>query len=392
MIIGGTPSITTTQVRGDTDRLPMDLAISTSLLATLPDIAFGIVLALLGVTLYGSFPTVSAFGSIIESAFHIAPIVIALVGVSVFCRSVVSLIDRRTVKIEDGRVTASRRSLFRSESWSESISAYDGVRWRQIVVYPYGRTSGNRIRPPRYYQILDLKHPDPTRSVTLHVTRGNDISRPKWEQFSKLLDVPAIDEAHGETQVRAAGDVDKSIKELSDEGKIQAEWDERPLPAGLKLMHEGDKADPDQQVIEVTILARLFPVWLYGVILALGTFLLSVGIFDLAFLPVLFGGALGGGVIWHWQYEQRNPRKVRITRSVVEMKTPNPGNPPMHSTIHHGTIESVNISKQVGDSHGLLGAQLVILTDQGEYKTGSGLSREGLVWLRDLILSAVAKA
>lgn len=394
MIIGKKPSIITTRIRGNTDQLPMELDISTSLLAALPNVAVGVIFAALGFNLYGNVPASTEFGSVIAFVFQAMPIVFIVAGLAVLVRGVAGLTDRRIVRIDDHGVTVSAKSLFRSQNWSEPLDAFDGVRWRQIVVRVHGNrgSSSSTIRPPRVYYVLDLKHPDAARCIPLHVTRLDGAIRPKWEHLAKLLNVPAIDERGGETRVRAAEDVDKSIRELTEEGKLEVEWDDRPPPAGLDLAHEGDAADTDSQVIVVTILARRFPLWLYGAVLVPGAFMLVAGALDLALFPVLFGGGLGAAVIWHWKYEARNPRTVRITRSGVDLETPNPGNPPKRGSVRHSAIESVDIRKQDGDSRGFLGAQLVIVSDQGEHKTGAGLSREGLVWLRDLILAAVAKA
>ncbi len=124
--------------------------------------------------------------------------------------------------------------------------------------------------------------------------------------------------------------------------------------------------------------------------LAVGVLLVIVGAFELALLPVIFGRGLGAGVVWHWKSEERNPRTIRITRTQLLLDTPNPGNATAHDVIDHRAIESVEVSSQ--HDRTVIGSQLVTATDREEYKAGAGLSKNGLAWLRDLILSAVAKA
>ena len=95
-------------------------------------------------------------------------------------------------------------------------------------------------------------------------------------------------------------------------------------------------------------------------------------------------------MVWHWRSEVRNPRTLRITRTQLLINTPSPGNETRHDAIDHRAIESVDVSSQ--HDRTVTGPQLVIATDREEYKAGAGLSKDGLAWLRDLILSAVAKA
>jgi len=385
-------AILATRPRGDTSRLPIELDISTSAWVALPKAITGAVIGVLGLMLYGRLPAQTAFGEPVATLFRFAPLVLAIAGALYFVRGAVRLADRRSVRIADGQVTVTGKSLFGSEDWTEPLSAFEGVRWREIVVYR--RTGPSTDRPesrrPRVYQVLDLKHPDPARCVPLHVTRLNELPRAEWEHLAKLLGVPAIDATGAETQVRAAEDVDKSVKELAHEGKIEADWQERPAPPGLEVVHEGDATAPAGQAIHVTIRAPRFPLWLFGALLAFGTFLCIVGLSDLAFMPILFGGALVTAVVWFWRYEQRNPRSVRITRTAVELHTPTPGNAPTHVTVPHGDIEGVNISSRKDKQS--FGKQLRIVTDRDEHVTGSGLSDDALAWLRDLVVSAVAKA
>lgn len=393
MIIGGQPSAVRTRVRVGTDQFPMELEVYTSWFFMLLNVFYGAIFAFLGFGFFGKFPAMLQYGRLIELAFYFAPLAIGFAGLYLLGRCAFDFLNKKVVRIANGQVSVTGRSPFSSRSWSEPLEAYEGVRWRRFVVQRrLGTSSRLRDARPAVYQVLDLQHQDPKRCVPLGVTRLNNVTRPKWERFAKLFNLPAIDATDGETRMRAADDVDKSIKELADEGKIEAEWDNRPAPAGLLVDYEGTEKDPDEQVLAVTLVARKFPVWLYGGLMAFGLFLLIMGLKDLSFIAILFGGGLSAGVAWHWRYEGRNPRTVRIARTHVEINTPNPGNPTLQNVIQHGAIESVYIKTNSADDMTSIGATLVVETDTGTYSTGSGLSRDGLSWLRDLILAAVAKA
>lgn len=430
-IFGGNPAVVNTRTRGETSALPMQLQITTSRLRAVGKLGIGLLLAVVGLISIAVFAVVAGQtqqGLLIELALRFGPILITVLGVVIMVQGANGFSYRRTVNFKDGEVSVAGKSLLRRENWSEPLSAFEGVRWREITVHVRTQMSGNsssQRRRPSVYQVLDLQHCDEKRCIPLHVTkmevgserifrkmsemidlkegsRGKlggiadridslrEGTRSKWEYFAKLLNVPAIDAREGQQQVRAAADIDKSIKELADEGKITAEWDNRAAPAGLDVTYQGDADNPDAQIIQVTIAAKKFPVWVYGAILAGCGFFFLVGVFDLSFIAIIFGGLVGGGVIWHWKSEGKNPRSVRITRSQVIIKTPNPGVATVNHAIDHAAIESVVITGR-RDRY-VIGAQLLISTDREEYKVASGVSKDGLGWLRDLILSAVAKA
>ncbi len=389
-IFGDGPKILSTRPRGEVESLPLELDISTSLLHALPRVLGGALLLAIALVAYQGFTSQGEFGPVIKMAFQAAPVILALAGLFVLVQGAIGLVDKRTVRIDGDTVEVSGRSLLKSENWSEPLSAFEGVRWREFVVQRrLAVNSSNRTsRLPKVYQALDLLHPDPAKCVPLYVTRLRDVTRPKWEKLAKLLGAPAIDARGGERRVRAAEDLDKPVRRLAQEGKIHAEWDRSAPPAGLEVAKEGD--GPDAERIVATIHAKRYPTWLYGGVMAFAALFLILGVTDLAFMPALFGGALGAGVAWHWRSEDHNPRTICITRAAVEIHTPNPGNAPTHDVLDHSTIRDVHIGKSYDKSS--IGPHLLISTKSGEIKVGSGLSREGLDWLRDLILAAIAKA
>lgn len=390
MIIGGEPAVLTARTRGKLDKLPIELDISTSALSAMPKIAFGAALVVLSFVVVGAIPAQIPDGTFIALLFQAAPFVVFSAGVFLFARGAIGLLDKRTLRIADGQVSVSGKSLLRSENWSEPLDAYDGIRWRQIIVRRRGDTRRTGIIKLKVYQVLDLKHPDPAKCVPLHVTRLNDGTRPKWERLARLLDIPAIDERDGEARTRAGEDVDKSIKELAEEGKLRAEFDDGAPPPGLELLREGNSDQPSSQALTVVIGACRYPTWLYCGLIAFGGFLIIVGAFDVAALPIIFGGALVAGGTWHWRFESRNLRTVKITRSDIDYNTPNPGKQPTKGVVQHRSIESVHIDKI--DERGILGRQIVVSTDLSDHVIGAGLSKEALSWLRDLILAAIARA
>jgi|GEM_PF-4092835 len=427
-LIGGNPAVVNTHTKGDTSKLPMDLSVTNSRLSSMGRIVVGPVLAWLGYGMIGANSGVLAGVPFGETLVLVSPLIIAGFGLVLLTQGVFRLNHRIWVHIENGMVEAKAMSILGSDKWTEPLAAYQGVRWRELVVQSRLRVGGNNTtgrNMPRIYQVLDLYHTDPTRCIPLYVTRLrenrgqafsklNEImqrsdeardklgsfavkiddlqvnTRSRWEGIATVLGVPTIDARDGKQEVRAAADIDKSIRELADEGKIDAEWDGRPPPAGLDLAYLGGDNASGAQEISVTILARKFPIWLYAGLFLLFGFLFLNGLFQMELVLIVFGGLIAAGTVWHWKSETKNPRSVRITRSQLLINTPNPGNASKSNTVAHTAIESVTISSR--NSQSSFGLQLVVATDREEFKIGLGLSKEALEWLRELILSAVAKA
>jgi hypothetical protein len=387
-IFGGAPSILATRPKGEAERLPIELDISTGVFPAIPRVLGGGVLLVMALIAYRNLGAEADPGSSLALIFWLAAILFALAGLALLAIGAIGLGDQRTVRIDGERVEVSGKSLVGSEAWSEPLSAYEGVRWREFVVQRrLGINKNNRTsRLPKVYQALDLKHPDPAKCVPLYVTRFRDVTRPKWEQFAKVLGLDAIDARGGERRVRAAEDLDKSVRQLAYEGTAVAAWDQSAPPVGLELAREG-RGDAERLI--VTIRAKRYPVLLYGGVIAFALFFVIIGVVDLAFIPVLFGGALAAGVVWHWRSEDRNPRTITITRGAVEIHTPNPGNAAGHEALDHASIRDAQIARSYDKS--AIGPHLLITTERSAIKVGAGLSQAGLGWLRDLILTAIAK-
>ena len=367
---------------GDRTRLPMELDISPSKSSAIDRILFGCVFA--GVALVVYLGGGSNSGGLGGSLYSLISLVLVAAGVVQIARVAMTYSHRRRLTVADGTVQVQGGSLLGREYWSEPLSSYHGVRWREFVVRNRNASSSSASQRAKHYQYVDLAHPDASKSVPLFVTIRNGVTRAEWEGLSKLLGVPAIDARGGETQIRAAEDVDKSIRELANEGKIAAEWSGEAAPRELLVDYgDGDK-------IIVTITARRLPVWLYTFFFVFGGFMLFLGVKDVALLPLLFGAAVAGGGVWYWRFDGTNPRQIIVTRDEVSIINPSPiaGEPP--ESVAHSAIEAVRIVKD--EKNKMLGEQLCLATDSNEVKSGHGISKDALEWLRKLIVSAIASA
>jgi hypothetical protein len=317
------------------------------------------------------------------------------------------------------------------KGWTEPLSAYRGVSWRR-------RESTEEWTR----HVIELAHPEPGRNVPLFArasgrankrdtfnlvrdafksaqegetdlsalkAEGNRLARQAtgddvrdvWEGLSALLQVPAIDARSGEKHVRDVADLDKSIADLADEGKIRRAWDDRPAPASLKVERLGDETSGE--ALKVTILASPLPSVIGPVFLGIGGIVILTGLFNFHFGAILSGVLLGGMPMVMKKLERGRERFITISRDALAYENPmRQGTSREDFTARLSDIERVHVAR-VGHTaqgrvvtsalaEGLAGKVLVISTDQRERRIGTGLPNEALEWLRDYIESAIANA
>ncbi len=308
------------------------------------------------------------------------PLVVLGLGLLAGARGVLMLLSRREARFDASAVHVTGRTPFGREEWSLPLSAFEGVAWRIV-------RRRRRRGPPRVWQVIELVHPEPARTLPLHVRQSRADARAEWESIARALGLPAIDARDGTPHVRAADDLDKSVRDLAAEGKARLAWQPgSEPPAGLSWQSAGNGG---AEALVVRLHARRFPVWLYAAVAAVGAVLLVVGLRDGAILGSLIAAAMVGVVAWYWLAEPRRPRELRLTRSDLAVSDPllprqGPDSLPLEA------IEEIRV---VLPRSRLAGAgTLLIASDRGEIRTGHGLSAEALAWLRDYLTAAVAEA
>jgi len=96
--------------------------------------------------------------------------------------------------------------------FKEPLSNYLGVRLRVLFVQS-GLFNKNRY-------IIDLYHQDSNKIVPLYISTSNKNIRQIWEDYAKVLQLPALSVGDRGLVSREYEDLDKSLKELSKEGKL----------------------------------------------------------------------------------------------------------------------------------------------------------------------------
>ncbi|SFP75021.1 hypothetical protein [Tranquillimonas alkanivorans] len=371
-----------------------------------------------------------------EGVIFLAVVAATGLGAIWSCWKVIRSFRQRTdIRIDDGEVSVTERTLLGTRHWSEPLSAFEGVRWQR---YQHTQSSSdsdtsNRIR---HTHLIELVHSNPSKTIPLFeevtsppgllqvgslmreaVTEGPPSEEQKarlrekaqemrrttrageprlvWEGYARQLDMPAIDARDGGYEVREAEDVDKNVQELAKGGRIDAAQSDAPPPPSLEVETLGDPADPASQELRVRLHATEVPLLFHGLFVAVGSLFVLQGVFTLSFDTILFGLVFIGIAIGIWYLERRAPREIRITREEIAYVVPNVES--RGYSVPLSEVESVRVGIRqgatvAGRSTPLFGRELVLSTDRGEHTLAGGVPQDALEWLRRYIVSAIAHA
>lgn len=342
--------------------------------------------------------------------------------------------QRKKIQIDGTTVHVQSSSMLGKREWSEPLNSYSGVRWTRFAIHENRRTETARVST-RYRHVIELVHADTAKIVPLFLRetgradslatlalvrkafsskelseegrkdleeeaarlgRQADAGNPRehWERFSALLNLPAIDARDGAEAVRAAEDVNKSIKELASEGKLDVGWENASPPACLQLKPLGDAGKPETQQLQILIRSGNTPGFLLSVFSGIAALLLIAGLLSMQFGAIV-GGLLFGGIVYGIKYlERRNPRSLTVTGG--ELRYDDPMVSSRNFTMPLDAIESIEVRDRDTRSIDsvktpkLLGKKLLISSDEKEKAVAGGTPEDGLVWLRGYLLNAVA--
>ena len=351
-------------------------------------------------------------------SFNLFPVGIALTILMVL---VAAPLRRRRVTFDEAGVTVESRGLLGSGTWSLPYKAFKGVLYREEL--RRRRNTGSGI-----FQVIELLHEKRNRCVLLYVCRTAEVPRDRWEGYARRLGLPALEIGTEGINARAAGDLDKSLKDLAAEGKVNAAFDlTAAIPRGLRLER------PEDDRLRVLVTASRISAKLLGffalVGFALCAFAFTAGLTGIILLPV---GLLFAGLAWFmFRWDRNKPRVLELDRLRLKitddfdndhleneriakfylaaaagqmdhpaagkqakaMPFPLPGTEDTYRTeeLALRDIESVKVAK-VNRPSGPPAYELVITGDKHRFNFGRGLSMAALNWLKDFLTAAIATA
>lgn len=291
------------------------------------------------------------------------------------------------------------RSLFGGSEWREPLAAYDGIRWRQDERVANSDNERHDKSNVTTIQRVELAHADGDKIVPLFAGTVDDAAaRQEWERFARATGLPAIDARDVTQTVRAAEDIDKSVKELAAEGKIDAEWRNEAPPGRIDLSHSGNAEDA--QAMTLT-LPPAIPDKVWRALQAGAALVLLLGLFEMSLFLILVAAGFGGLFEFIRRSQHARPRSFHLTRDTLTYTEPTRSDNDF--TMPLSQIESIDVTRaQIGhiDAGARVKAMLrkvlshnvlVIGSDQAEHRV-AGLTKDELAWLRRFLRAAVAHA
>ena len=276
-----------------------------------------------------------------------------------------------------------RAGLFGSENYTLDHREFLGVLLREYVVKSKNSSTT--------YQVVELLHPDPDKSVPLYIHASRNPARDRMETLAKDMDLPGLRQSGNRIIGRDTDDLDKSIKERVAAGEIRESYDAKSTPpAGLSLEHQRIDGTP---TLIVNILARRLPAflpWLIGIFSAMPLVgIISDGEYDKLWIGVLVFCLFGGVMFLAARHDRNTPRRLLITPQEIRAEdaaAQNYGHRIGRSSLRLDDIEEVHT-----ESSGMM-HRVMISSDKGEMRVGNGISADAADWLSQFIISAIANA
>ncbi len=328
---------------------------------------------------WGGIPTTALVKSLLSGGltFEKLPLLLfTTIGTGIVLLGLHFLVRKKEITLTEREVSVRTRSLLGVRTWTEPLSNYEGVRGYTVT----------RSRGKSHYLVgvLELYHPEKAKRIQLVEGLPPRRLRAELEEVSRTLGLAALEEVDGRLVKRNPEDLDKSVRELAREQKLQVDFDPSvEVPEALDL-----QVDRESAALIITTKKKRLP--LVGMLIGLlvpGTFMI-LG-FAVKEIPLVFGifGAVFetliiGGLIW----EAVTRERIRVSPEGVTLWTLTPWGERDGKEIPAEEIEDVRVGKAQSGIYGLL-----LVRDEGDVLVGRYLPKEALSYLRDCILAVLTR-
>ncbi len=273
-------------------------------------------------------------------------------------------------------VECSVRSLLKRKEWQAPLAEFLGVLTRRRQ---YGKNS--------YLYMVVLKHGEQSaQDVVLYQSLSRDGLRDRQEECARVLGLPALvktDEGYTE---RAAGELDKSVRERVAEGSLKVEFDAAAGPPGSRLTVriDGDalRLRARSSAAETVAVALALA---FGILAGLG------GRFGVplvgripGWIPVLCTAAGAFGFGWLLLITE----ELLVSPEEVRGRYASPWGSFAEHTMPAAEVEEVYVGS-APDGGG--GNRVQVVGDSGVITYGSSLTKAERHWVRDCIVAVISK-
>jgi hypothetical protein len=300
----------------------------------------------------------------------------AVIGIGIFIGGLALLASSTTTTLSREKVNVTKKSLFGTRQWIEPLSAFTGIRSRSEY------HSGGKNSPSYTLHIIELLHPDPKKAVRLYESRLDVGARGIWEDACRTLNLPAVEGEGDNVVIRGVEDLDKSVKDLAREGKLQVDFDlSKAPPTGLTLRVDGAHLELSIHSRHASLWGPLIGLIVSGVFVYVGFFVKNAP-FALGIIGGLFMLLMLGSGIW----SLITTEQIRVAREEIHVRRQTPWGPTQGTRISTASVESVRIGRK--DGQGLEG--ILLETDAGTTLVAENLPSDSLSWLKNCILKVIS--
>ncbi len=304
-------------------------------------------------------------------------LVFAVIGAGIFIGGLYLVTASTITILSREQVGVTKKSVFGTRQWTAPLCSFAGVRYRSEY------HSGGKNSPSYTLYIVELAHEDCKQAVRLYESRSEAGVRGIWEDACRALNLPAVEGEGSNVVTRAVEDLDKSVKELAEEGRLQVDFDpSKPPPSRLSLKADGEFLELSvQNRPGVALFGGLIFLIVPAIFVYIGFFVKSApvifGIFGSVFMLIIVAG-----VIWLLITTEQ----IRVAKDEIHVRRQTPWGPTHGQRISTAGVETVRIGRRDGQgSEGIL-----VETDAGTTVIGAGLPSDCLVWLKNCILKIIS--
>lgn len=303
--------------------------------------------------------------------------IIILIGLGLIAGSIFSFNRYKHISFDGKNFTITYAPSFRvKHQITESLENYIGVRLRVLFIQT------GIFNHTRY--IIDLYHQDSDKIIPLYISTHDKDIRRIWEGYAKTLKMPALSIGDRGLVRREYTDLDKSLQELADCGKLPFIASGKfPAPETLDIEEKRNITI----IRPIGIYWDIFSLLFLFIILSAIFVLLTSGVYlTILGLTIPLKYWIAGGILLfvavYWLIQLFHAYQLEITPDSVAVIMTLFNSPRKKEAISVKKIENIELTySPTMDRY-----SLAIISDERVITFGSRLPVSDLLWLKDFVI------
>ena len=340
--------------------------------------AFGLFFA--GIPAFGVIMAV-VHGGASPAMLFVLPFII--IGIVVFIIGISQFVSTKRWAFTEQGIECNSKGISGEKEWSEPWAGYQGVLSEEEY------HSGGKNSPSYTLYKLVLKHrDDEDKSVDLYSSRAREGWRGQQERHARLFGVPALVETADGMMERQPEDLDKSVRELVQEGQMEVSFDPSAPPPGQRLT-----VTVDGRFLRISVRGAQMPAALrvvFGLTAAAGVVMAAIGFGRLWGAPIILGiigTVMFAGDALILAAARLIKPELSASPEVVQKCFLTPWGAFGRQEIPTSAIEEVTVRKQRSQNSPTI---VRVVTDAATIDFGLLLGDEEKRWVRDCVVAVIS--